>query len=282
VHKVTTAPGDASDVTLLVVGDSRSDPSVLGAMAAKAMEHGPTALLFSGDAVATGGSQPNWDELFAVAPDLFAEVPGLWAHGNHEALDELYFDQLALPDHGGGGTQLEQWYARSYGPLRVVVLNDTVSSSAQITGSEKQFLDATLRSVDRSRTPFVATVHHQPMYTTSDGHTSNTTLRSAWGPLLAKYKVDADIAGHVHSYESTLPVVAGTTTVTTDAAGGTRFFNFGGGGAGLYGFVATQPWIGKRESTNGFAILHVTRTAMTWTAYRKDGSVIETMALPAR
>jgi hypothetical protein len=279
VHKVTTAPGDASEVTLLVVGDTRSAPSVLGGFAAKAMAQGPTAMLLSGDAVATGGSQPLWDELFDAAPDLFAEVPGLWAHGNHEGLDELYFQQLALPDHQGGTTQIEQWYATTYGPLRVVVLNDTVSSSAQITGSERQFLEASLRAVDRARTPFVTTIHHQPMYTTSNGHASNTQLRSAWGPLLATYKVNTDIAGHVHSYESTTPIVAGTTNTTTDAAGGTRFFNFGGGGAGLYGFTTTQPWIKTRESTNGFAILKVNVRSMTWTAFRKDGSVIETMTI---
>jgi hypothetical protein len=176
VHKLTTAPAAATDVTLLVVGDSRSNPSVLGQFASKAMQQGPTAMLLSGDAVASGGSQPEWDALFGAAPDLFAEVPGLWGHGNHESLDELYFDQLALPDHGGGVTQIEQWYARSYGPLRIVVLNDTVSNSAQITGSERAFLETTLHAVDRSQTPFVVTMHHQPMYTTSDGHSSNTAL----------------------------------------------------------------------------------------------------------
>lgn len=282
VHKFTTAPDGPTEVTILVGGDTRSTPSIWGSMQANVLAEGPTVMVLTGDAVATGGVQTQWDALFEASPDLFAEVPGLWAHGNHEALDELYFEQLALPDHGGAGTaEIEQWFATTYGPMRFVVLNDTVSSSSQLTGVEKQFLETTLATVDRTRTPFVTTVHHKPMYTTSSGHASSTTLRAAWGPLFAQYKVELDLAGHVHSYESTLPIQSGTTTVTTEALG-TRYINFGGGGAGLYDFVANQPWIQMRESTNGFGILKVNATTMTWTAFRRDGSTLETFTVPKR
>jgi hypothetical protein len=282
VHKFTTAPDDTSEVTILVVGDTRSNPSIFGQMSQAALGHGPTAMLMSGDAVVSGGDQGAWDALFAAAPDLFASLPGLWANGNHEGLDELFFHQFALPDHLGGATQIEEWYESTYGPLRSVVLNDSVSNASQITGSEQQFLDAALHAVDHDRTPFVLTMHHKPMYTTSSGHSSETGLRSAWGPLMAQYKVNLDLSGHVHSYESTQPIAAGTTNVTTEAAGGTRFFNFGGGGAGLYDFTTNQPWIQKRESTNGFAILKVNAQTLTWTAFRKDGSTLESIVMPVR
>ncbi len=136
-----------------------------------------------------------------------------------------------------------------------------------------------LKAVDRARTPYVVTMHHQPMYTTSANHGSNTALRSAWGPLLDQYKVEVDIAGHVHSYESTLPLKAGTTTVTAEATG-TRFFNLGGGGAPLYNFNTTQPFIKTREKTNGFAIMKVDANAIAWTAFRGDASVLESIAIP--
>lgn len=280
VHKFTTAPNDASEVTILVAGDTRTNPSKFGSFAATAMSHGPTVMFLSGDAVASGGSQAQWDALFGAAPDLFAEVPAYWAHGNHEALDELFFQQHALPDHQGGMSQVEEWYGASYGPVRLVVLNDTVSNSGQINGSEKQFLQNELSSIDRERTPFVIAMHHQPMYTVSSGHSSNTTIRNAWGPLMAQYKVNADIAGHVHSYESSKPITAGTTTTVPDDMG-TRFFNFGGGGAPLYGFGSSNPsWLQKKESTNGFAILKASATSMEWTAYRADDSIIETISMP--
>jgi hypothetical protein len=282
VYSFTTAPDAATDATILVLGDTRSDPSVLGGFATAALGHGATAMALSGDAVATGGDQSLWDDLFAAAPDLFARLPAIWAHGNHEALSELYFAQLALPDHGGTGN-VEEWFSTVYGPARFIVLNDTVSSGSLITGAEKTFLGATLAAADRTRTPFIFGMHHQPMYTTSSSHTSDTTIRGAWAPLFDQYHVNADLAGHVHSYESTLPLTGGTSssigTTTTDALG-TRYFNYGGGGAPLYSFGSMPAWILKRESVHGFAVMAMTATQTTWTAYRDDGSTIETLTMP--
>lgn len=282
VYKVTTAPDAASDVKVVVGGDTRTNPDVWANIAKTAIAQGATALVMTGDAVLSGSDQTQWDALFQGAPDLFAQLPGIWAHGNHESLDEAYFAQFALPDNGTS-TGIEEWYATTYGPLRFVVLNDTVSSSAVITGVERTFLDASLKAVDRARTPFVVALHHQPPYTTSSGHPPATTLRDAWTPLYDQYHVNAVLNGHVHSYESTKPLRGGTATsvgtVTTDALG-TRYLVFGGGGADLYGFLATQPYIQTRESVHGFATLAASATAMTWTAFRADGSMLDTITIP--
>lgn len=282
IYKVTTAPDAATDVKLLVGGDTRSSPAVWGSLAKSAIAQGATALVMTGDAVATGSNAGQWDALFDAAPELFAQLPGIWAHGNHEGLDETYFAQFALPDNGSA-SGIEEWFALTYGPIRFVVLNDTVSSNAMITGVEKTFLDSTLKAVDRTRTPFVVAMHHQPPYTTSSGHGPATDLRAAWTPLYDKYHVNAVLNGHVHSYESTKPLKGGTGnsvgTVTTDALG-TRYLVFGGGGAGLYPFNATQSYIQTREVVHGFAIMSATATEMKWTAFRADGSTIETITMP--
>ncbi len=282
VHSFTTAPAAATDVKLLVAGDSRSDPTVFGGYAAAALAKGPTAMILTGDAVALGSDQSLWDALFSAAPDLFASLPSYWVNGNHENLAEPYLAQLALPDHGGA-TNIEEFYAATYGPLRILALNDT-TSQATITGTEATFLSATLAAVDRTKTPFVVATHHQPMYTTSSSHTADTDIRGAWTPAFDQYHVNADFAGHVHSYESTLPLKGGTSsslgTTTTDATG-TRYFNFGGAGAPLYGFTGGKPsWLVGQESTHGYAILDVTPTQMVWTAFRADGSTIETITMP--
>ena len=220
VYKVTTAPDAATDVKVLVGGDTRTNPDVWANLAKAAIAQGATAMVMTGDAVASGGIQSQWDALFEAAPELFAQLPGIWAHGNHEGLDEAYFGQFALPDNGSA-SGVEEWYATTYGPLRFVVLNDTVSSSSVITGVERAFLDLTLKSIDRARTPFVVAMHHQPMYTTSNGHSAATDLRAAWTPLYDQYHVNAVLNGHVHSYESTKPMTGGTGssvgTATTDA-----------------------------------------------------------------
>jgi 3',5'-cyclic AMP phosphodiesterase CpdA len=269
-------------VKVLVGGDTRTNPDVWANIAKVAIAQGATALVMTGDAVLSGGVQAQWDTLFEGAPDLFAQLPGIWAHGNHEGLDEAYFAQFALPDNGTS-SGIEEWYATTYGPVRFVVLNDTVSSSSVITGTEKTFLDATLKAVDRTRTPFVVALHHQPAYTTSSGHPSATSLRDAWTPLFDQYHVNAVLNGHVHSYESTKPMKGGNGssigTATTDALG-TRYLVFGGGGADLYGFNATQSYIQMRESVHGFATLAASATAMTWTAFRADGSTLETITMP--
>jgi len=250
--------------------------------AAAALAKGPTAMILTGDAVALGSDQSLWDELFAAAPDLFASLPGYWVNGNHENLAEPYLAQLALPDHGGAAN-IEEFYAATYGPLRIVALNDTTDSGT-ITGTEKTFLQGTLMAVDRTKTPLVVATHHQPMYTTSSSHTSDTQIRGAWAPLFDQYHVNADFAGHVHSYESTLPLHGGTSssigTTTTDAMG-TRYFNFGGSGAPLYSFTGTKPsWLVGQESTHGYAILDVSPTQMVWSAFRADSSAIETITIP--
>jgi acid phosphatase type 7 len=282
VYKVTTAPDAAKDVKLLVGGDTRTNPDVWAGIAQIAIAQGATALVMTGDAVLSGAVQAQWDALFQGAPDLFAQLPGIWAHGNHESLDEAYFSQFALPDNGTA-SGIEEWFATTYGPIRFVVLNDTVSSAAVITGTERTFLDATLKAVDRTRTPFVVAMHHQPTYTTSSGHDPSATLRGAWVPLFDQYHVNAVLNGHVHSYESTKPLVGGTAAslgaVTTDALG-TRYLVFGGGGADLYGFKATQTYIQARESVHGFAILGASATVMKWTAFRADGSTIESITMP--
>jgi hypothetical protein len=94
--------------------------------------------------------------------------------------------------------------------------------------------------------------------------------------------VNAVLNGHVHSYESTKPISGGNATsvgnVTTDALG-TRYLVFGGGGADLYPFKTTQPYIQTRESVHGFAVISASATELKWTAFRDDASTIETLTI---
>ena len=279
--RFVTAPASPAEVRAIVAGDSRTNPSQWAAVARRAITEGADFLLLTGDAVADGASQAQWDALFDASPEIFATHPAVWTHGNHEGLAEPYFAQLALPDHGGP-RGVEQWYALTYGPLRIVALNDIVSAATDVSIAQVDFLRTNLSTLDRSRTPHVITLHHQPMYTTSAAHGSATTIRGAWGPLFDMFHVNVDLAGHVHSYESTRPLRGGTSASTGTVvapAQGTRFLNFGGGGAPLYSFGTTASWIQLRESTRGYAVLTASATALTWTAHREDGSTLETIDL---
>ena len=281
VWHFVTAPSGPSEVRAIVAGDSRTNPAQWAAVARRALGEGADFMLLTGDAVADGTSPPRWDALFDASPEIFATLPTLWTHGNHEGLAEPYFAQLALPDNGGA-RGVEQWYALTYGPLRVVALNDIVAAATDISIAQVDFLRASLTGIDRARTPYAFAMHHQPMYTTSSAHASDTTTRGAWAPLFDQFHVNVDLAGHVHSYESTHPLrggMAASTGSVVTADRGTRFFNFGGGGAPLYTFNATQPWIQLRESTRGYAVLTASATTLSWTAHRDDGTTLETVDL---
>ena len=274
VHHFITAPDGPSEVRVMVAGDARTDPAEWGRVSRRALGRAPDLLLFTGDAVADGGSAPAWEAFFREGAELLAEVPGVWADGNHEGQSAVYYDQFALPPNGGV-KHYEHWYAVTYGPLRVVVLNDSTLTDEEIVGAETDFLRDTLAGVDRARTPFVLTMHHKPTHTDAVGHLPNDLTLAAWGPLFDRFHVDVDLSGHVHNYEST----EGLRGDLVDPAG-TRYLIFGGAGAPLYGFRARLPSTHQRESTHGFGMLHADARSLRWEAYRTDGSLIE--ALPLR
>jgi hypothetical protein len=272
-HHFVTAPEGPSEVHVMVAGDARSDPAEWGRVSRRALARSPDLLLFTGDAVADGGSVYAWDEFFAEGAELLAEVPGVWADGNHEGQSAVYYDQFALPPNGGPKHH-EHWYALTYGPLRVVVLNDSTVSEEEIAGAETDFLRDTLGRVDRARTPFVVTMHHKPMHTDALGHLPDALTLAAWGPLFDRFRVDLDLSGHVHNYEST----EGLRGDRIDPEG-TRYIVFGGAGAPLYGFRDRLPSTHQRESTHGFGMLLADARSLRWQAFRTDGSLIESLAL---
>jgi hypothetical protein len=272
-----TAPEAPTEVVAMVAGDARTNPAVWGAVAAAAATHAPELLLFTGDAVADGGSFALWARFFEVAEALFATTPGFWVDGNHEGLAAVYYDQFAFPENGDTDHH-EHWYAATWGPLRVIGLNDVTVREDVIRGAERDFLARSLAAVDRARTPWVLTMHHQPMHTDAVGHLPDAATRDAWGPLLDRFHVDLDLSGHVHNYESTEPMRSDG-AVTAD---GTRYFVYGGAGAPLYPFRERGPWVHARESTHGFAMLRADAQRILWEAFRVDGSRIEAITVPRR
>ena len=100
------------------------------------------------------------------------------------------------------------WYSFQYGNIHIVQF----SSEHDFTeGSEQRaWLEADLRSVDRTETPFVIVTAHRPMYNSEDyksDYEVSLHLRSAIEPLLDAYSVDVFLAGHYHSYERTCRVL---------------------------------------------------------------------------
>ena len=71
-----------------------------------------------------------------------------------------------------------------------------------LEGSEQwHFLRKDLAAVDRKRTPWLVFAGHRPMYSSSATQETSQMgahLRQAIEPLLAEFKVDIALWGHVH------------------------------------------------------------------------------------
>lgn len=291
---VGTAPttGTTSTFRFAVTGDSRNDPTIFAQAQEAIVAHDVDFQVFSGDAVALGASQPDWDAFFGATTGSFAvqtalaSIPFMVVNGNHDALSVNYVAQFALPQEVSGDelAQGEEWYALDYANAHFVFLNDTPSAS--IDGAQKDWLAADLAKVDRTKTPWVFAVHHRGAYSCSSNHGSNLDTRAAWQPLYDQYGVDVVWNGHDHDYERSKPIrgfQAGSEDGALAAEGpngepvagsGTVYVVAAGVGAPLYG-VDTCFHTQISEKVRNYVIAEIEGNTLRFTAYRLDGSVLD-------
>ena len=223
------------------------------------------------------------------AEEVLARVPFMFADGNHESLSQIFLSRFALPQElsDGESGQGEEWYSFDYGNAHFVVLNDSVSSTTVLTGSEPTWLRADLGKVDRQKTPWIFVMHHQGAYSCASNHGSNLAVRAALQPIYDEFKVDVVWNGHDHDYERSHPIRGfqpGSTegALATEGAdgvpvaeSGTIYIVSGGAGASLYGSSTACFHTLKAESVNNYLIVDVDGRMLRVTAYRLDGSVLD-------
>ncbi len=257
----TTAPADPSaGVRLVVLGDSRDDVETWAAVLDLAAAHEPDLLLHTGDVVALGALQSLWDEWLGVSESMLARVPVLVAHGNHELFAPNFFASFAMPGN-------EQWFGVDWGALHLTVLNDMASGDAG--DEETAWLAQDVAEADRS---WYLASHHQPSWT--DGsHAPNTDARDDWNPLLEQRSPTVVLAGHNHLYERSVPIVG-----EQQADVGITYVTTGGSGAPLYG-TGSDWFLAITESTYHYVVIDLDDTTLEATAYRMDGSVLDSFDL---
>ena len=220
VFSVATSPtiGTTEPWSFAATGDSRGNEENAWAIAQEhVLARGVDLQVFSGDAVALGNVQEQWNEEFFgpsngdfEVHDSLAQIPLMMANGNHDLLATNYLAQFAVPQEQTESETAdgEEWYSFDYGNAHFVFLNDTVFMPAVIAGAERTWLEADLRRADmnRANVPWIFVVHHKPLYTCLSNHSPNIDLRSAWQPLFDQYHVDMVIAGHNHVYERSRPI----------------------------------------------------------------------------
>ncbi len=268
VYTFHTAPDVVAhpdaEVVFGFVGDSRGGYDVWNMLIGELTKRSPDLILFSGDAVTIGLTQLEWEEFFGRAEPLFARVPFVSAHGNHEVNAINYYSQIAMPGD-------QENFGLDYGFAHVTVGNDTPDDIGRLAGEFKTKLDADMTKSESARWKLF--MHHQPMFSASTRHGPSQTLQDAWLPIVDKHHIDLVLNGHDHDYEVSKPMV--NKQVQATSANATVFVVAGGAGAELYD-SGTDFWTQYSEKTYSAAILHVRRDQMTMDAFRQDGTPLPT------
>jgi len=293
VFDVGTAPAAHSTQAFrfAVTGDARNDAVVWAQTQGEVFRHAPDFELFTGDAVALGVVQEQWDEFFGTdyegtsVQDVLARTQFMPVSGNHDALALNYLLQFALPQDESEGERVqgEEWYSFDYANAHFVMLHDFAGEEI-LNGAERDFLEADLAAVDREKTPWVFAVHHHSPYSCSN-HGSIRRVREAFQPLYDRYRVDIVLTGHDHNYERSKPIrgfeegegivaASGPRGVPIDGSG-TIYVVTAGSGAPLYGSDTSCYHTLVAESVNNYVIVDIEDRTLHLTAYRLDGTVID-------
>ena len=96
-HTFKTASVGEGDVSFMVMGDSRNNPTPWKKVADAAASEDFDFTLFSGDMVGDGSMLQEWKAFFDSAPKLLSNAPFMTVLGNHEFCSPLYFTLFAMP-----------------------------------------------------------------------------------------------------------------------------------------------------------------------------------------
>lgn len=266
VYTFRTAPdveaNPDAEVVFGFVGDSRDGYDIWAQLVAQFQQRSPDLILFSGDAVTIGLTQFEWEEFFDRAEPLFARVPVISAHGNHEVNAVNYYSQLAMPGDGEN-------FSFDFGHAHLTVVNDSPENISDITGSTRDMIAADFEASKGARWKML--MHHRAIWSSATAHGSNLELQQAWMPLIDQYRIDLVLNGHDHEYEISKPLVGGV--VQPSNANATVYVVGGGAGAELYD-IGPLFHTAYAEKTHSAAAIRVTRNLLTLDPFRADGTAI--------
>jgi len=194
----------------------------------------PTFISHIGDISYARGYEWLWDAFFAQIEPVAARAPYHVCIGNHEYdwPEQPWKPEWAPYGTDGGGECGVPFSLRFHMPGDSSLATGTGSPATRnlyyshdvgsvhflyfstetnfISGSDQySFIAQDLKSVNRSKTPFIVFLGHRPMYSTDSnlmGAAFTKSLRSHIEPLLVENRVNLVLWGHVHKYERTCPI----------------------------------------------------------------------------
>jgi len=262
-------PDDETSLWFYAYGDTRSQPWEHDSVASTILNEirnipaSQTFIVNSGDLVADGDSETDWDEQFFSAqyPNinrLTASLPYLAAVGNHEGNGLLFAKYFPYPMFENSDAA---YYSFDYGNVHFVVIDQYApyyQGSAQYA-----WLTDDLASAAK---PWRIALFHKPGWS-AGGHGNDSDVQTLLQPLFEQYDVALAITGHNHYYARA--VVNGVQHITT-----------GGGGAPLYDPNPSYPNIVRTDRSYHFLQIHILdNNQMEIKAIRQDGSLIESFTV---
>ncbi|NQU23179.1 MAG: tandem-95 repeat protein [Candidatus Nealsonbacteria bacterium] len=256
-----TAAQPGTDFRFGFMADSRSDAgtgldqTVHGKMAALMDTFDPRMIVFGGD-TNEYATWDSWNQDFFISQQqtLNAEVPFANAPGNHEGWNALTRAYTQGPNGDGDG-----YFSYDYGDVHFLILNNEISD-----GSDSAQWDFAKEDLETTTQPWKIVSFHKPAYSVG-GHGGDVDMLAMTAQIFEPNGVDMVLTGHNHYYQHNLVngihhmVIGSTNAPLTDPG--------------------TETYTVNTEKTYCLGIFDATATTLDYTAYREDGSEIETINL---
>ena len=218
----------------------------------------------------SGIDDPQWAESFEhIYDDPALSTPWHSILGNHDYRGSVdaqlryrgsarwqmparsYTRSEALPD----GTRVDFFHIDT-SPFVLAYRGTKVRIDGEDTAAQLRWLD---RALAASTATWRIVVGHHPVYTTTGGEHDTPELIEQVQPLLARYNVQAYLAGHVHHLQET-------------DVDGTRYVVSGAGSK--LGHVRTLARAGFAVARHGFVVARLSRDALVLQYVDVDGRVL--------
>ena len=266
-----TAPKSGAPQRFVVYGDVRGGHRTHGRILRSIGRESPDFVLATGDLVARGSDEGDWQRFFDVAGDTLARIPYYPAAGNHDMgragderrrMSEIFALWPGPPTRPSWG----HWYSFDVGDIHFVMLD----SNAYDSGEQRAWLRADLVAARRRGARAMFAVTHDGPYSRGI-HLGNRYAARKYTPILVKYGVSMLFSGHDHLYQR-------------GVMDGLRYVVSGGGGAPLYRVGCGVP--GKRScprpdgmefvaSEYHYVVLSTYRSFFRVCPKRADGTELE-------
>lgn len=275
--------------TALIFPDSQSsDYSGWRELARAAQQRHKSAELYinMGDLVDNGQDGSQWRAWLGSVEPFSADLAFAPVIGNHEAysLDwqmtppKAYINLFAVPENGLPEYK-RQFYSFDYGPVHFTVL-DTNFHEAQ--GWQPQLLADELRWLEQdlanSKARWKIVLQHRDIFMYAFSKESGRPKRATFFldfsrqlmPLYERYKVDAVLSAHLHTYRRRLPLrnfapaADGITYILTGVAGNVRYPK-------LWGDFAWDAARAPQPETANYMTLEVSQEKLLFRAFLPGG-----------